>query len=305
MTETVQVREVGPRDGLQMTKTILPTERKLEWCRREVAAGLADIEVTSFVSPRIAPQFADAAEVARGALEIEGCRPAALVPNLKGAQLALDAGIRSLYFVMSASDAHNRANVRRTAEESIEEFGRIIAYRNSLPGEKAWIGSGIATAFGCTIQGEVPEARVLEIAARLAEAGADGINVADTVGYGDPAQVRRLVKAVIDEVAPLPVACHFHDTRGLGLANILAAADIGVRSFDASLAGIGGCPFAPSASGNVDMEGAIFLLERLGLSTGVDLEALMALRQDIEKWLPGEQFARGVGVAGLPRRQAG
>jgi len=302
MTETVQLREVGPRDGLQMTKTILPTERKLEWCRREVAAGLVDIEVTSFVSPKIAPQFADAAEVARQALTIEGCRPAALVPNFKGAQLALAAGIKSIYFVVSASDAHNRANVRRTIEESLEEFRRIIDYRDAQPGARAWIGSGVATAFGCTIQGEVPEKRVIEISAALAAAGADGINVADTVGYGDPGQVRRLVKAVMDEVAPLPVACHFHDTRGLGLANILAAVDIGVRSFDASLAGVGGCPFAPSASGNVDTEGAAYLLERLGLRTGVDLPALMALRQDVERWLPGEQFARGVGVAGLPKR---
>ncbi|MBO9377123.1 hydroxymethylglutaryl-CoA lyase [Sphingomonas histidinilytica] len=302
MSETVQLREVGPRDGLQMTATILSTEQKLEWCRREVAAGLVDIEVTSFVSPKLAPQFADAADVARRAILIEGCRPAALVPNLKGAQLALEAGLTSLYFVMSASEAHNRANVRRTTEESLDEFRRIIEHRDTMPGKKAWIGSGIATAFGCTIQGEVPERRVVEIAARLAEAGADGINVADTVGYGDPAQVRRLVKAVMDEVAPLPVACHFHDTRGLGLANILAAVDVGVRSFDASLAGIGGCPFAPSASGNVDTEGTAFLLERLGLDTGIDLEALMALRQEVERWLPGEQFARGVGVAGLPRR---
>ncbi|WP_229667420.1 hydroxymethylglutaryl-CoA lyase [Sphingopyxis bauzanensis] len=285
-----------------MTKTILSTEQKLEWCRREVAAGIVDIEVTSFVSPKIAPQFADAAEVARQALAIEGCRPAALVPNLKGAQLAIDAGIKSIYFVISASDAHNRANVRRTTEESLEEFRRIIEYRDAHSGERAWIGSGVATAFGCTIQGEVPEKRVIEIAAALAAAGADGINVADTVGYGDPRQVRRLVKAVMDEVAPLPVACHFHDTRGLGLANILAAVDIGVRSFDASLAGIGGCPFAPSASGNVDTEGAAYLLERLGLRTGIDMSALMALRQDIERWLPGEQFARGIGLAGLPKR---
>lgn len=302
MAEAVQLREVGLRDGLQMTGTILSTERKLEWCRRSVAAGLADIEVTSFVSPKLAPQFADAATVMGQALEIDGCRPAALVPNLKGAQLAIGAGASSLYFVVSASDAHNRANVRRTVGESLEEFRRIIAHRDAIPGPKAWIGSGIATAYGCTIQGHVPESRVIEMAVALAHAGADGINVADTVGYADPAQVRRLVKAVADAVAPLPVACHFHDTRGLGLANILAAVDIGVRSFDASLAGIGGCPFAPSASGNVDSEGAIFLLERLGLSTGVDLEALIALRKDVETWLPGEQFARGVGVAGLPRR---
>jgi hydroxymethylglutaryl-CoA lyase len=301
MTETVQVREVGPRDGLQMTKTILSSAQKLEWCRRAVAAGLADIEVTSFVSPKLAPQFADAADVVRGALRIEGCRPAALVPNLKGTQLALDAGVRSLYFVVSASDAHNRANVRRTVEESLEEFRRIIEYRDQLPGERAWIGSGIATAFGCTIQGEVREARVLDIAAQLAAAGADGVNIADTVGYADPAQVKRLVRQVMAAVGPLPVACHFHDTRGLALANILAAVEVGVRSFDASLAGIGGCPFAPTASGNVDTEGVVFLLERLGLNTGVDLDQLISLRRDVEQWLPGEQFARGVGAAGVPK----
>jgi hydroxymethylglutaryl-CoA lyase len=301
MTEFVQVREVGPRDGLQMTKTILSTDRKVEWCQRSVAAGLVDIEVTSFVSPKLVPQFADARDVVRQALKVEGCRPSALVPNLKGAELALEAGVPLLYFVLSASDAHNRANVRRPTEESIEEFKRIIAHRDAQPDSKAWIGVGIATAFGCTISGDVAESRVIDIAVRLAEAGADGVSLSDTVGYGDPAQVRRLAKAVMGEISPLPVACHFHDTRGLGLANILAAVDVGVRSFDASLAGIGGCPFAPAASGNVDTEGAVFLLERLGLSTGVDLERLMALRKDVERWLPGEQFARGVGTAGLPK----
>lgn len=300
MTEFVQVVEVGPRDGLQMAKTILSTERKLTWCRRSVAAGLADIEVTSFVSSKLVPQFADAGDVARQALRIEGCRPSALVPNLKGAEFALDAGLAHLHFVVSASDAHNRANVRRSTQESVEEFKRIIAHRNARPGPKAWIGSGIATSFGCTISGHIPETRVIEIAVKLVEAGADGITLADTVGYGDPAQVRQLAKAVMAEIAPIPVACHFHDTRGLGLANMLAAVEVGVRSFDASLAGLGGCPFAPGASGNVDTEGTVFLLERLGFSTGVDLEALIALRRDVERWLPGEQFARGVGTAGLP-----
>jgi hydroxymethylglutaryl-CoA lyase len=301
MRERAHVREVGPRDGIQMVKTVLSTERKLTWCRRAAEAGIHEIEVTSFVPPRVVPQFADADAVARGAVAMGGFTACALVPNLKGAELALATGLPRINYVLSASEAHNQANVRRTTDESVADFARIVALRNAAAGRRAALGVGIATAFGCTIQGAVPESRVIELAAKLAEAGADEIIIADTVGYGDPGQVRRILSAVLSAVRPLPVACHFHDTRGLGLANVTAAVDVDVRAFDASLAGLGGCPFAPGATGNIDTEDTVFLLAQLGFDTGVDLDALIALRREVETWLPGERFSGAIARAGLPK----
>jgi hydroxymethylglutaryl-CoA lyase len=302
MRERAILREVGPRDGIQMIKTVLPTERKLAWCRMEAAAGVTHQEVTSFVPPHIIAQFADAAEVARGALAIPGLEAAVLVPNLKGAQRAFDAGVPKVNYVLSASEAHNLANVRRSTDESIADFGRIIAERDArgLKG-KVQVAGGIATSFGCTIQGEVPEGRVIEVAAALAEAGADEISLADTVGYGHPGQVRRLFRAVALACPGVPLAAHFHDTRGLGIANVAAAVEAGVRRFDASLAGLGGCPFAPGATGNINSEVCAFLLESLGFDTGVDFEKLIAVRKEVESWLPGERFFGMVARAGLPK----
>ena len=307
MTDHAMICEVGPRDGLQMTRTFVPTERKLAWCRAEVAAGIADIEVTSFVPPHVIPQFADAKAVAEGLKAIPGIRAGVLVPNLKGATLALDAGVERINYVLSASEEHNRSNVRRSTAESLEDFRRIIAERDArgLKG-KVRIGSGIATSFGCTIQGRVPEERAPEIAAALVDAGAAEIMVADTVGYAGPAQVRRIMAAVLRVVGDVPVSAHFHDTRGLGLANVTAAVEVGIRRFDASLAGLGGCPFAPGATGNINTEDCAFLLERLGLETGIDIDALVRLREEVETWLPGERFSGAVARAGLPKtyRQA-
>ena len=302
MRERAYLREVGPRDGIQLIKQILPTEQKLEWCRAEAAAGVREIEVTSFVPAKVVPQFADAEEVARAALGIPDVEVSALIPNLKGAQRGFDLGVPMLNFVVSASEAHNKANVRRTTDDSIAEFRKIIAERDArgLKG-KARIAGAVATAFGCTIQGQVPEPRVIEVASLLAQAGADMIYLADTVGYGNPAQVRRLFSAVAKEVAPLKVGAHFHDTRGLGIANVTAALDVGVRHFDASLAGLGGCPFAPGATGNINAEDCAFLLESMGFDTGVDIEALSQLRSRVESWLPGERFFGMVARAGLPK----
>ncbi|MBV9565472.1 MAG: hydroxymethylglutaryl-CoA lyase [Bradyrhizobium sp.] len=301
MSETAHVREVGPRDGIQMVKTMLTTERKLAWCRGAAAAGIGEIEVTSFVPPKVIAQFADAEEVARGALTIGGFRPSVLVPNLKGAERAFALGLPQVNYVLSASEAHNLANVRRGTEESLVDFGRIAALRDQRSGPRIALASGIATAFGCTISGAVDEGRVVEIARRLVDMGADEIIVADTVGYGDPGQVRRLLKAVIAAVGRVRVSCHFHDTRGLGLANVTAALETGVRTFDASLAGLGGCPFAPGATGNIDTEDTVFLLEQLGFDTGVDLDRLIALRREVESWLPGERFSGAIARAGLPK----
>jgi hydroxymethylglutaryl-CoA lyase len=192
MREKAHVREVGPRDGLQLVKAILPSARKLAWCRGMVEAGINEIEVTSFVPPKVIPQFADAEEVARGAAAITGCRPSVLVPNLRGAERAFALDLAQVNYVLSASEEHNLANVRRSTEESLQDFARIVAARDQRAGARIALGAGIATAFGCTISGSVSEARVVEIAVRLAEMGADEIIVADTVGYGYRPRSRRV-----------------------------------------------------------------------------------------------------------------
>ncbi|CAN7625153.1 hydroxymethylglutaryl-CoA lyase [Caballeronia sp. LjRoot31] len=296
-----QVREVGLRDGLQMVKTILSAEQKLEWCRRMVAAGCTEIEVTSFVPPRIVPQFADSDEVARGALTIAGLHASALVPNLKGAQRAFDAGLKKVHYVLSASNEHNLKNVRRSTAESVDDFSNIIAARDESGRQDIKLGAGVATAFGCTISGHVDEQHVLRLVETLLKAGADEIAIADTVGYAHPGQVRKLMRQVLALTGDLPVTCHFHDTRGLGLANVVAALDAGVRAFDSSLGGLGGCPFAPNATGNINTEDTVFLLESEGMRTGIDIDALLAIREQVASWLPGEPFAGAIARAGLPK----
>lgn len=301
MDDRVELREVGLRDGLQMVKTILPTERKLEWARREVAAGMGEIEVTSFVPAKVVPQFADAGEVAAGAAGLDGLTVATLVPNLKGAERAIAAGVDKVNYVLSASEEHNQANVRRSTQESLDDFAKIVALRDATAAGRVEVGSGIATSFGCTISGAVAERRVVEIAVALAEAGAQEIVLADTVGYANPGQVHRLVTAVRRELGGLPVACHFHDTRGLGLANVTAALDVGVRRFDASIGGLGGCPFAPGASGNINLEDAAFLAEAMGFATGIDIEALVELQHTVAGWLPDERVTGQIAQSGLPK----
>ncbi|WGF87983.1 hydroxymethylglutaryl-CoA lyase [Marinivivus vitaminiproducens] len=301
MRAKAHVREVGLRDGIQMVAAMLPAERKLEWCRRAAAAGVGEIEVTSFVPPKVVPQFADAAEVATGALTVPGITASALVPNLKGAERGIDLGIRKLNYVLSASEEHNLANVRRTTDESIADFGRIIALRDARAKGEVRVAGGIATVFGCTIAGSVSEKRVVAIAERLAELGADELVVADTVGYASPFQVKRIVRAIQGAVGDLPIALHFHDTRGLGMANVAAGVEAGVTRFDASLGGLGGCPFAPGATGNIDTEDCVYLLEELGFDTGIDIEALVALRRTVEYWLPDERFSGAIARAGLPK----
>jgi hydroxymethylglutaryl-CoA lyase len=301
MKERVYLREVGPRDGLQLSKVIMPTEQKVEWCRAEVRAGVSEIEVTSFVPAKVIPQFSDAGDVATQTLQIPGLAASVLVPNLKGALRAFEHGLERIGFVLSASEKHNLANVRRTTEQSIEDFRSIVAERDCCArGSPALLSAAIATSFGCSIEGIVPETRVVKIAEGLAAAGADEIVLADTVGYGNPVQIRRLFGLVRGAIGEIPLRAHFHDTRGLGIANVSAAVDVGVRRFDASLAGLGGCPFAPRATGNVNIEDTAFLLASLGLDTGIDIDALIAVRSMVENWLPGERFFGMVARAGLP-----
>lgn len=298
----VTVCEVGLRDGLQMVDSFVPTAEKLAWIRAEAAAGMPEIEVTSFVPPKLVPQFVDAGAVAAEALQIPGLTVVGLVPNLKGAERALELGVHKLNFVLSVSRTHNLKNVRREREESVADFARIAERIKELPLEqRPRLAGGLSTALGCSYEGEIPLADVLRFATLLAEAGADELLVADTVGYANPAQVRRTFEALRAELPNIPLGAHFHDTRGLGLANVTAALEAGVRQFDASLAGLGGCPFAPGATGNIVMEDLCFLLDAMGMRTGIDLEQLCAVRDIVARNLPDTPLYGGLARAGLPR----
>ena len=302
MTEHAQIREVGLRDGLQSIAEILPTEQKIAWLEAEHAAGLREIEVSSFVPPKLLPQLADAEAVVRHALALPGLTVSALIPNLRGAERGLALGVHEMNFVLSVSEGHNRANVRRTTAESIEDFRRVVALCHTAPTERRpRVACGLATAFGCTIEGAVDEERVRHIAVEAAEAGADAILLADTVGYGQPAAVGRVFRRVIADVTPLPVAGHFHDTRGLGLANVLAALNVGARAFDASLGGLGGCPYAPGATGNIVTEDLAFMLEAMGFDTGIDIEQLLEVRELVHGFLPKVVQHGAIAKAGLPK----
>src|SRR5713226_7864124 len=306
MGETVQIREVGMRDGLQSIAEIMPTETKLAWLDAEYAAGLREIEVTSFVPPKLLPQLADAEAVVRHALTLPGLTVSALIPNSRGAERGLALGVHEMNFVLSVSEGHNLSNVRRGTGESIEDFRRVVALCREQGGAdsssgRPRINCGLATAFGCTIEGDVDEDRVRRIASEVAAAGADGIILADTVGYGQPAAIGRVFRRIIADVAPLPVAAHFHDTRGLGLANVLAAFAAGCTQFDASLGGLGGCPYAPGASGNIVFEDTVFMFEAMGCATGIDLERLAAVRETVARALPEVTLYGAITKAGLPR----
>lgn len=302
MRPSITVREVGLRDGLQIHPTFMPTADKLAWIAAEAAAGVREIEVTSYVPPRLIPQFADAAEVTEGALRIPGLTVSALIPNLRGAQRGLELGVHKLNFVMSVSQTHNLKNVRREREDSVADFRAIVALARQQPeGRRPKVCAGLSTALGCSYEGRIAVDDVVRYAVLLAGAGADEIMVADTVGYADPALVRRVFKAVQAEVGHLPIAAHFHDTRGTGLANVSAALDCGITLFDASLAGLGGCPFAPGASGNIVMEDLCFMLESMGLDTGVNLQELIAVRERITQALPDIAMQGALARAGLPR----
>jgi len=302
MTEHAHVREVGLRDGLQSIAEVLPTEEKIAWLEAEHAAGVHEIEVSSFVPPKLLPQLADAEAVVRHALSLPGLTVSALIPNLRGAERGLALGVHEMNFVLSVSERHNRANVRRTTAESIEDFRRVVALCHTAPAERRpRIACGLATACGCTIEGAVDEDRVRDIAVEVAEAGADAIILADTVGYGQPAAVERVFRRVIADVTPLPVAGHFHDTRGLGLANVLAALNAGARAFDASLSGLGGCPYAPGATGNIVSEDLAFMLEAMGFDTGIDIERLIKVRELVARALPNVVQYGAIAKAGLPK----
>lgn len=296
----VLISEVGPRDGLQSVKATMPTADKLRWIDALHAAGVREIEVASFVPARLLPQMADAAEVVRHAVTLPGLTVMALVPNRKGAQAALEAGVHKLTMPVSASVAHSLANVRKTPTEMVEEVRAIADLRRAIA-PQVKLEAGISTAFGCTLQGLVPEDDVIRLAARCIEAGADESGLSDTVGYANPAQVRRLFKRLRAEIGSHAGAAHMHNTRGLGIANCLAAWDEGVRTFDASLGGLGGCPYAPGASGNAVTEDLVFMFEAMGVRTGIDIRKLIAARAPLMAGLPGEPVYGMTPEAGLPK----
>ncbi len=292
----VHICEVGPRDGLQNAKHLMPTAAKKAWIKALADAGLKEIEVGSFVPPKLIPAMADTAEIVAFAKSIPGLKVVALAPNLKGFQRALEAGAHKVTFPISASRKHSESNVRMTPEQMIEEVRRCARH----PHAGVEIEGAVSTAFGCTLQGEVPEDDVVRIAAALAEF-CDGVALADTVGYANPAQVKRVFAKVRNRIGEKLEGAHFHNTRGLGLANALAAYEEGVRAFDSSLGGLGGCPFAPGASGNVITEDLVFMFESMGITTGVSLEKLFAARKLMTEAIPEEPVYGHMALAGLPK----
>lgn len=287
----ILVSEVGPRDGLQSIDSILPLALKKAWITAEAAAGVREIEVGSFVPAHVLPQLADTAEVVRHAKAIPGLTVAVLVPNRRGAHAAIEAGADKITLPVSVSETHALANVRRTRTQLVEEacaIGEMIA---SLPvDQRPAFEGGLSTAFGCTLEGEVADGEILRLAEALIRAGCDEVGLSDTSGYANPNQVKRLVRMVRGVVGEDKLTgLHLHNTRGLGLANALAGLDVGITTLDASLGGLGGCPFAPGASGNIVTEDLVFMLEAMGLKTGINLDRLLAVRGDLAAWLPEEE----------------
>ncbi len=300
MAHAVTICEVGPRDGLQMAQGRMATDTKLRWIAQLAASGLREIEVGSFVSPRMIPQMADTGEVVRGALAIDGLTVCALACNLKGAIAAHEAGAHVLAIPISVSDTHSHANVNKGTDDQVEEVRKIVDWVRAQS-RPMRIDAAAATAFGCSMEGDVAIERVVKVASALAGTGVDRIALADTVGYANPALVRDTVRAVQDAIGKRLTKLHLHDTLGLGLANALAGLEQGVYDYDSCLAGLGGCPFAPGASGNIVTEDLVFMLESMGHRTGIDLPALLAARALLREALPDETMRSGVAAAGIPR----
>lgn len=298
--QRVTIREVGLRDGLQSIARTLPTAQKLQWIEGAYNAGLREIEVGSFVPPKLLPQLADTAELVAFAKTLPGLCVSVLVPNLKGAERAMASGADWMLLPLSASHSHSLANLRKAPDEVVAEIGTIVDARR-VAGSNCQIEVGLSTALGCTIQGRVEVDEVLRLLKAVLALGVDRVGIADTVGYADPRQVGELF-AKAREVAGDKLACgHFHDTRGLGMANVMAALHTGETRFDACLAGIGGCPHAPGASGNVATEDLVYLMASMGIETGIDFDKLMVLRAQVAQWLAGECLHGSIAQAGLPK----
>ena len=298
MPQAVSVIEVGPRDGFQMEKAYIPTELKIEVVNALIETGLARIEATSFVSPRAIPQMRDAAEVVAGVKRRDGVRLAALVPNPRGAEIAARAGIDEMVIFVSATESHNQSNVRRSIEDSLigfEQIARIAARANST------LHGAVAVAFGCPFEGDVAPQQVSRIVARMMKLGIRSITLGDTTGMATPPGVRRLGRYLTEKFPDLELSLHFHNTRGMGLVNVYEALRMGFHRFESSVGGLGGCPFAPGASGNVATEDLVYMLDELGLKSGVDLNKLIAVATRVEaiigRMLPGQVMKSGPRLA--------
>ena len=302
MNVDVLVSEVGPRDGLQSIASLMPLAAKKAWIAAEAAAGVREIEVGSFVPAKLLPQLANTDEVVAFARAIPGLTVAVLVPNLKGAEAAARAGAHKITIPLSVSETHNLKNVRRTHAQMLDEVRAIVVLLRSLPADqRPKFEGGLSTAFGCTLEGRVPADRVVRLAEALMEAGCDEVGLSDTTGYANPAQVKDLGTRVRTAVGSRALCgLHLHNTRGLGLANVLAGLEVGITTFDSSLGGLGGCPFAPGASGNIVTEDLVFMLEAMGLRTGIDLPRLLDARRVLDEALPGEPLYGFTPDAGLP-----
>jgi len=300
----VLISEVGPRDGLQSIEQIMSTADKKRWIEAQFAAGTREIEVGSFVPARLLPQLADTVELVRWArAELPGLVIAVLVPNLKGLENAVGAGAHKVSIPLSMSETHSIKNVRKNHAEMLEEINLCVDYLATVPeADRPRLEVGLSTAFGCTIEGPVPEDRVVELAEAVIELGVDEVGLSDTTGYGNPAQLKRLARGIWAAVGEDRLrGVHLHNTRGQGLANALMAVELGFDTVDSSLGGLGGCPWAPGASGNIVTEDLAWMLEAMGLRTGIDLPALLEVRQIVTHALPGEPLYGFLPEAGLPQ----
>lgn len=305
----ITISEVGPRDGLQSIQPVMATEAKKAWITALHGAGVPEIEVGSFVPATVLPQLADTAELVAHARTLTGLTVAVLVPNLRGARDAIAAGAHKITIPLSVSETHSLRNVRRTHAQMYEAVAAIAEAITALPvDQRPLLEGGLSTAFGCTLEGRISEAQVLRAAEQLLAAGCDEVGLSDTTGYADPRSVRRLTQAIWDRFGhKVLTGIHLHNTRGQGLACALAAVETGLTTVDASMGGIGGCPFAPGASGNIVTEDLVFMLEAMGLRTGIDLEKLLQVRQIVRNALPDGIALYGfTPEAGLPKgfRQA-
>ena len=290
----VLVGEVGPRDGLQIERDFVPTATKIELISGLIDAGVREIEYSSFVSPRAVPQLADAAEVLAALDRSKGTHLVALVPNARGAERAVEAGVDELRVFVSASESHNRKNVNSSVADSLQRFEAVMRIAD---GAGKPVSGAIATSFGCPFEGDVPVVQVGMIARRFSELGMIGVGLGDTTGMATPPLVAERCRHLKAEVPGLPITLHFHNTRGIGLANVMAGLDEGIDRYESSFAGLGGCPFAPGATGNICTEDLVFLLHEMGIETGIDLEKLCAVARKVEQVvgrpLPGQVMKAG------------
>jgi hydroxymethylglutaryl-CoA lyase len=294
----ILISEVGPRDGLQSTSRIMPLEAKKAWIKAEAEAGVREIEVGSFVPPSLLPQLADTSDVVAYAKAIPNLNVVALVPNAKGAARAAEAGVHAMSIPFSMSETHSLKNVRKSHVEMVEEIREVAKIAKAA---NIHFAVGLSTAFGCTMEGPISDDQIVRLAAAAAEAGGQEFSLSDTTGYANPAQVRRLVRKVKAAIGDDKLTTlHLHNTRGLGLANVVAGLEEGITTFDASLGGIGGCPFAPGASGNIVTEDLVFMLEAMGVDTGIDLPKLLKVREIVAAALPDEPLYGFTPDAGLP-----